>query len=186
MLLFRILTVGCNFLGASLIHDFKMKVTLTSLTVFLYAMIINFSCIKQSSPTSLEPFYYLTVNNELKRIDACGTSDYVAQYLKDTAVFAAFGCGGERAGFYLIGQIADGSYPLGNKNSAWYDYGTASYQTDSLNKGMLTIKSRIFELANGGHIPIVEGEFSFNAIDKYTGQKIKVTNGKYLLKTYHN
>jgi hypothetical protein len=49
---------------------------------------------------------------------------------------------------------------------------------------MLTIRSRIFELANGGHIPIVEGEFSFDAIDKNTGQKIKVTNGTYLLKKF--
>ena len=40
-----------------------------------------------------------------KKIEACGTTDYVAQYLEDTAVFAAFGCAGQRAGFYLKGHI---------------------------------------------------------------------------------
>ncbi|MCY7421596.1 MAG: hypothetical protein LH478_07615 [Chitinophagaceae bacterium] len=126
----------------------------------------------------------MTVNNELKRIAACGTSADVAEYLKDTAVFAAFGCGGQRAGFYLKGKISDGTYVLDNKNIAWFDLGPVSYQTDSLNKGVLTIKSRVFENTNGGRIPIVEGDFSFDAIDKNTLLKIKVTNGKYLLQKY--
>ena len=151
-------------------------------SILLYTTTILFSCKKENNSTSLDPFYKLTVNNDLKKIDACGTSDYVAQYLKDTAIFAAFGCAGQRAGFYLKGQISDGTYFLDNKNTAWFDLGAASYQTDSLNKGVLTIRSRVFELTNGGRIPIVEGEFSFDAIDKNTLLKIKVTNGKYLLR----
>jgi hypothetical protein len=142
------------------------------------------SCDKEKTSTQLNPFYKLKVNGNLKTIDACGTSDYVAEYLRDTAVFAAFGCGGQRAGFYLKGQIVDGTYLLDNKNSAWFDEGAASYQTDSINKGTLTITSRIFQLTNGGRIPIVEGTFSFDAIDKNTGQKINVTSGQYLLKKY--
>ena len=142
------------------------------------------SCDKEKTSTRLNPFYKLKVNGNLKTIDACGTSDYVAEYLGDTVVFAAFGCGGQRAGFYLKGQIADGTYLLDNKNSAWFDEGAASYQTDSIHKGTLTITSRIFQLTNGGRIPIVEGTFSFDAIDKNTGQKIKVTSGQYLLKKY--
>ena len=162
----------------------EIKMRIKFFLILLYTTAILFSCKKENNSTSLDPFYNLKVNNDLKKINACGTSDYVAQYLKDTAVFAAFGCGGERAGFYLKGQISDGTYILDNKNSAWYDLRTVSYRTDSLNKGMLTIRSRIFEQANGGRIPIVEGEFSFDAIDKNTGQKIKVTNGTYLLKKY--
>ena len=161
-----------------------MKTQITYFILYMYTLTIIFSCKKENNPTSFDPFYSMTFNNELKRIYACGTSNYIAQYLKDTAVYAAIGCGGERAGFYLEGQISDGSYILDNKNRAWYDNGTVSYQTDSLNKGMLTIKNRIFGLANGGHIPIVEGEFSFDAFDKKTGQKVKVTNGMYLLEKY--
>lgn len=161
-----------------------MKNRIAYLTALLCTSTILFSCKKENYTKSLEPFYYLKVNNDLKKIVACGTSNFVAEYLKDTAVFAGFGCGGESAGFYLQGQILDGTYILDNKNIAWYDLGPASYQTDSLNKGLLTIKSRIFELANGGRIPIVEGDFSFDAIDKNTGQKIKVTTGTYLLKKY--
>jgi hypothetical protein len=161
-----------------------MKISIIYLTLFLCISTILFSCNKENNSKSLEEFYHLKVNNNLIKIVACGTSEYVAQYLGDSAIFAAFGCGGERAGFYLQGQILDGTYILDNKNSAWYGLGIKSYQTDSLNKGILTIRSRIFELANGGHIPIVEGEFSFDAVDKNTGLKIKVTSGTYLLRKY--
>jgi len=164
-----------------------MKRQLKYLAIILYLLIGLSSCKKENIQTpQLNPFYNLKVNNNLKKIVACGTSDYVAEYLKDPAVFVGFGCGGQRAGFYLKGQILDGTYLLDNKNTAWYEEGTANYQTDSLNKGTLTITSSIFQLANGGRIPIVEGTFSFEAIDKNTEQKIKVTSGQYLLKKYND
>ena len=152
-------------------------IAVMSLTLFPF-------CKKATTVTQLNPFYKLKVNGDLKTIDACGTSDFIAEYLKDTAVFAAFGCGGQRAGFYLKGQISDGTYILDNRNSAWYEEGTASYQTDNVNKGTLIIKSSIFQSGNGGRIPIVEGTFSFDAIDKNTGRKITVSAGRYLLKKY--
>lgn len=160
-----------------------MKQSLKYYSILFYFILVTFSCNKENVSKQFNPFYHLKVNGDLKKIDACGTSDYVAEYLKDTAVFATFGCGGQRAGFYLKGHIIDGTYLLDDNNSAWFDEGTASYQTDSINKGTLTIKSGNFQ-AVGGLIPFVEGEFSFDAIDKNTGQKIKVTSGKYLLKKY--
>lgn len=161
-----------------------MKKSLKYINISFYFLTFFSSCEKENTSTQLNPFYKLKVNGYLKTIDACGTSDHVAQFLKDTAVFAAFGCGKQRAGFYLKGKILDGTYLLDNKNSAWYDEETTTYQTDSLNKGTLTITSSMLQLANGGRIPIVEGTFSFDAIDKNTGQKIKVTSGQYLLKKY--
>lgn len=149
---------------------------------FTFSTIIT-SCGKENTSKQFSPFYKLTVNGDPKIIDACGTTDYVASYLKDTAVLAAFGCGGQSAGFYLEGQILDGTYLLNNKNKAWYEDGAASYSTDNLNGGTLTITSGNFHSV-GGLIPYVEGAFSFDAINKNTGQKIKVTNGKYLLKKY--
>ncbi len=62
-----------------------MKISITFLTALLYTMTIFFSCKKERISTSLDPFYHMTVNNELKRIAACGTSAHVAEYLKDTA-----------------------------------------------------------------------------------------------------
>lgn len=161
-----------------------MKRQVKYFSILFYFITILSSCDKENTSKQFNPFYKLTVNGNLKTIDACGTTDYVAQYLKDTAVFAAFGCGGQRAGFYLKGQIVDGTYLLDNKNSAWFDEGTTSYQTDSLNKGTLTIKSGNFQITGDRLISFVEGEFSFDAIDKNTAKKIKVTSGKYLLKKY--
>ena len=150
--------------------------------LFLFSFLLT-SCAKENTTKQFTPFYKLTVNGSQKIIDACGTTDYVASYLKDTTVFAAFGCGGQGAGFYLKGQSLDGTYLLNDKNKAWFDEGGASYITDNLNGGTLTIKSGNFK-AIGGLIPFVEGSFSFDAINKSTGQKIKVTNGKYILKKY--
>ena len=157
---------------------------------FLKYLILSFSfltlfasCEKENTSTQLNPFYKLKVNGSLKNVDACGTSDHVAEYLKDTAVFAGFGCGGQRAGFYLKGQILDGTYLLNDKNNAWFDEGGVTYITDNLNTGSLVIKTGNFQ-AIGGLIPFIEGSFSFDAINKTTGQKIKVTEGKYLLKKY--
>ena len=161
-----------------------MKKNLICITLLFFILILFSSCKKDGTSKGLDPYYKLYVNGNLKTIDACGSSDFVASYLKDTAVFAAFGCGGQRAGFYLKDRGLDGTYALDNKNSAWYDEGTATYQTDSLNKGSLTIKSSILPLSGGATAPVVEGTFSFDGIEKNTGQKIKVTSGKYLLKKY--
>ena len=161
-----------------------MKSKLKYLLISVMTLTVFPSCKKENTPAQLNPFFKLKVNGDLRTVGACGTSDFVAQYLKDTAVFAGFGCGGQKAGFCLKGQILDGTYILDNRNTAWYEEGTASYQTDNVNKGTLTITTSVFQLANGGRIPIVEGTFSFNAIDKNTGQKITVSSGQYLLKKY--
>ncbi len=141
------------------------------------------SCEKQPSATSLDPFYIVTVNGTRQSVPACGTSDHVAQYLRDTAVFAAFGCSGQRAGFYLEGRGADGTYHLDDHNQAWYDEEPFRYTTDSIHQGSLTLRTRHFE-APGGIITYIEGEISFNAIDRASGQTIRVTKGKYRLKKY--
>jgi len=160
-----------------------MKRVIIYIFLFFAFCFLFTSCAKENISRQFSPFYKLTVNGSQKIIDACGTTDYVASYLKDTAVFATFGCGGQRAGFYIKGQILDGTYLLNDTNKAWFDDGPASYITDNLNAGTLTIKSGKFQ-AIGGLIPFVEGTFSFEAINKSTGQKIKVTNGTYILKKY--
>jgi len=151
----------------------------------LVIIVLLISCGKEPSSKSFSPYYKLTVNGSKKSVPACGTSDYVAEYLKDTAVFAGFRCGGTGGGFYLKGRIIDGTYPLSNTNQAWYNEGQMTYTTDSLNQGVLTIRMGNYE-AVGGLIPYVEGEISFSAVDKNTGTTISVTNGKFLLKKYQD
>jgi hypothetical protein len=141
------------------------------------------SCNKEPVSKGLSPFYKLTVNGSKKSVHACGTSDHVAEYLKDTAVFAGFGCGGQRGGFSLKGLITDGTYHLDNMNQAWYDEGQIRYATDSLHQGSLTIRTKYYQ-AVGGSIPYIEGEIAFDAIDKNTGRTINVKNGTYLLKKF--
>src|SRR3954451_7700647 len=83
--------------------------------------ILTVSCDKEPAFKSFHTFYKLTVNSSMESVDACGTSDHVAEYLKDTAVFVGFGCGGQRTGFYLNGHITDGTYHLDQINRAWYE-----------------------------------------------------------------
>lgn len=137
------------------------------------------SCEKNNSSQKFYPFYKATVNGNKLSVDACGTSTFVAEYLKDTAMFTSFGCRGQRAGFYLKGKITDGVYILDSINRAFYSIGAENYQTDNNNKGTITIRSGTFKNA-GGPTPFIEGDFSFEAFDRNTGKKIKVTKGTYL------
>lgn len=153
--------------------------------IFFSLLLSTFSgsCDKEPASKSFAPFYRLTVNGSKKSVPACGTSDHVAQYLKDTAIYSSFGCGGQRAGFYLKGGITDGTYHLDQQNKAWYEEDAMRYTTDNFYQGTLTVRTGYFQVT-GGAIPYIEGEISFDAIDKSSGKTIKVTYGKYLLKKY--
>ncbi len=83
-----------------------MKQCLNLFLLLFTISILVVSCDKEPVSKSFYPFYKLTVNGNKKSVDACGTSGHVAEYLKNTAVFVGFGCGGQRAGFYLKGRIA--------------------------------------------------------------------------------
>jgi hypothetical protein len=145
-----------------------------NLVSLLFVMsILAVSCDKGSASKSFYTFYNLTVNGSKKSVDACGTSDYVAEYLKDSAVFVAFGCEGEGTGFFLNGHTTDGTYHLDHINQAWYVEGTMKYTTDSLRQGTLTIRTGYYQ-GIGGTIPYIEGEISFDAIDNNTRITIRI------------
>jgi hypothetical protein len=150
----------------------------------LSLLIILISCQKQTVSKSLSPFYKLSLNGTNIAVYACGTSDYVAQYLNDTAVYVGFGCGGQRAGFFLKGKISDGTYQLNNDNKAWYHSDENKYSTDISHKGIVTIRT-IYYRGTGSSIPCIEGNISFEAIEHSTGKTIKVTNGNFLLKKFN-
>lgn len=151
--------------------------------LFLLAITVKImSCHKEPASKGFSTFYKLIIDGKVKSVAACGSSGHIAQYLKDTAIFTGFGCGGRTAGFYLKGQLREGVYDLGSENQTWYTEGAASYTTDSAHGGSLTIRTKLYERENGGPaIAYIEGELSFEAIDKNTGNTITVKNGKYRL-----
>ena len=134
------------------------------------------SCNKEENDAT--PFYQVSVNGKETRVYACGTSDYVCEFLSDTAMFAGIGCGGQGAGFYLKGSITDGTYILNERNKAFYAPDQATdYKTNQDNKGMLTITT----LSLDG-IAMIQGRFEFKGIDTVTGTVLNFTNGSFLMK----
>jgi hypothetical protein len=142
------------------------------------------SCNKEPVESTPTYFFELTLDGKNTTIPACGSTDYVAQFLKDTALYSAFGCAGVSAGFYLAGKITDGNYTLDQKSQAWYSDGISSYATDSNHTGTLTIKTAYYDSRGDQLVPYVEGTFSFEGFDKMSGKIITVTNGRYRLKKY--
>jgi hypothetical protein len=150
------------------------------LSVLALIVIIS-SCGPELVSERFSPFYELTVNGSKNFVEACGTSDHMAKYLKDTAVLTDFGCGDQGAGFYLKGYITDGQYQLDHRNQAWYEEGGLRYSTDSLHQGSLTIRT-VANASSGYSIYFIEGEISFNAIERNSGKTISVVKGRYVLK----
>jgi len=142
-----------------------------------------YSCSPELVTEKYSPYYQLTVDGSKKYVQACGATDYVAQYLKDTAVFANFECGGIGAGLSLKGSIPDGQYQLDHRNQAWYKEGGFNYITDSLHTGTITIRT-VASPSSTFSTYYIEGEISFQAIDKNSGKTINVTGGKYLLRKF--
>lgn len=153
--------------------------------LFSGCMVLFASCTKDFASRDWNPYFKARINGHDVSVIACGTSSFVAEYIRDTTIFTAFGCGGETAGFYIHGMVSDGTYTLNNSNQAFYGIYPLNYVTTRVKTGTIVIRSGIFTLPNGGRIPMVEGEFSFDAIDSVSGQEIKVTSGKYLLGKYH-
>ncbi len=153
-----------------------------ALSFIIFICLALFSCEKENHPKSFSPFYKAQINGQHKSLDACGTSALVCEFLRDTAMFCGFKCGGEGAGFYLKGSISDGTYQLSNYHPAWYFYGSKSYTTNQSYRGTLKIKKGVSNMY--GPIPMVEGEFSFKAIDTATGNIVTVVNGRFLMERY--
>lgn len=158
----------------------------TVLFILLIFSIAISSCNKEIEPLAGESYYQMKVNGKKVRIQACGTSNFYAEYLvSDTIIFAAFGCAGERAGFLLHG-MEDGTYRLDETNQVWYDLRPASYVTNTLKTGTITIESKEIKLPANGRRAVLEGTFAFDAVDKNTGEQIKVTDGKFRLEKLHS
>lgn len=151
---------------------------------FILALCIGvcvYSCSPELVTEKYAPYYELSISGSKKYVQACGTTDYIAQYLHDTAVIADFECAGIGAGFSLKGSIPDGQYQLDHRNQAWYKEGGFFYTTDSLHKGTITIRT-VASPSSSFSTYYIEGEISFQAIDKNSGKTINVSNGKYVLK----
>jgi hypothetical protein len=110
-------------------------------------------------------------------LDASATSNnfYLYAYRSGSSNSA-----GERIRFRVSNVTATGTYQLNENSYAFYELnysGGPHYQTNASNGGSITLKR--FDTINN----IYSGEFHFSAIDTATGKVIKITKGRFDVKT---
>lgn len=149
-------------------------------TTVIVIVALFLSCSKERLPVGLH--FQMEVNGKKTLIEACGSSAYVAENLKDTATSIRISCG-SGAGFYLKGKIVDSTYKLGDKNIASYspmdNSGYKSYSTTAMNTGTLTITRITYK-----NQPALKGSFAYNAVERNTSEVISVSKGTFLLRIY--
>jgi hypothetical protein len=158
-----------------------MAVKLIKIAISLGLIFSFFSCEKDRLPLGLH--FQMNVNGKITHVEACGSSAYVAQYLRDTAVTISISCG-TSAGFFLQGKIIDGIYNLDGKNIAFYSpldgSGYKSYSTSDQFSGTLIISSIQYENQKA-----LKGIFNFKAVERNSGEVIEVSKGTFLLRKYN-
>ncbi len=162
-----------------------MKRYLLGLIVFCFFL---FGCEREKSPTQLNEYFKYKVDGD-KKAWGPGNALTGGQFecgLGDSALFIAVKFGVESIGFYLKSHdIGDGTYTLDQNYQGFYtspkDFQT--YRTTSNATGTLTIKKSSFQ--SYGTIPILEGHFSFKAVDTVTGKTSNITEGEFVMKRHN-
>jgi len=73
---------------------------LKQFSLLIFSLLIFVSCEKRPVTDPFETYFNLKVDGKKKSVYACGTSAMVAEYiLRDTTIFAGFGCGGQGIAF---------------------------------------------------------------------------------------
>lgn len=156
-----------------------MKYLLIIITISL----LTNSC-KKETITKFEPYFKLKANGERKTLGSCGFfagggGEFSCDIIGDSVLFVRVGCD-TKAGFYVKGNISNGTYKLDDKNYAWYDKNYLNRYNTTINQnGTLTIEKGSFQSA--GVIKTLKGDFSFNALDTTSGQIINITNGEFFM-----
>jgi hypothetical protein len=154
------------------------------LAIFVLCLFL-FGCEKEKSPTQLNEYFKCKIDGEKK---SWGPPSFIAggqfecSFLGDSALFIAVKSGVESISFYLKShQISDGTYTLDQNYKGFYtspkDY--QNYRTTATATGTLTIKKSFYQ--SYGTIPILEGQFSFIAMDTATGKTINIAEGKFIM-----
>ena len=163
-----------------------MKSKLSAFVVFL---LLVFGCVKEKSPKQLNEYFKYKIDGEKKSWgpgNALTGGQFECAFLGDSALFIAVKFGVESIGFYLKShQISDGAYTLDQNYQGFYtspkDY--QNYKTSSNATGTLTIKKSFFQ--SYGTIPILEGEFSFKAVDTVIGKTSVITDGHFVMERHN-
>ena len=143
------------------------------------------SCKKNDFPKHEDFYLQMRVNGQSKTFGMCagfppgtGGGQFECS-LRDTVLFIAAGCG-DYAGFYLKGNIIDGTYALNNQNMAWVSKAyNNDYKTTLINTGSLTISRVLFK-----NIKSLQGTFSYKGIDT-TGEIATITDGSFLMEIHN-
>ena len=152
--------------------------------LFLLAVFILVISCKKETNNVFERYFRLKVNGKKESLGSCGFFAGGGGYSScsingDSILLISVGCD-IKSGFFIKGNISNGTYQLDNKNQAWYEENsTKKYRTTINQKGNLIIQKGTFQSA--GMITTLKGSFSFNAIDTVSGQVVNITNGEFLL-----
>lgn len=153
------------------------------LLLIMSLFILTISCKKETN-NKFEPYFRLKVNGNKKSLGSCGFfagggGDFSCSINGDSVLLLSVGCN-QKAGFFLKGNISNGTYQLDNKNRSWYEENSLKKYCTTINqKGSITIEKGTLQSA--GFIKTLKGSFSFNAIDTVSGQIINITNGDFLM-----
>ena len=153
------------------------------LPLIMSLFILPISCKKETN-NKFEPYFRLKVNGNKESLGKCGFfagggGDFSCSISGDSVLLISVGCN-QTSGFFVKGDISNGTYQLDNKNQSWYNENSLKkYRTTINQRGSITIEKGTFQAAS--LIKTLKGSFSFNAIDTVSGQIINITNGDFLM-----
>lgn len=152
---------------------------------FMLSTLVLISSCKKETSNIFEPYFKLKVNGKKESLGTCGFfagggGEFSCSVEGDSVLLISVGCDA-RSGFFIKGNIANGTYQLDNKNRAWYEENSLKkYRTSIAQKGSVSIEKGNFQSTTYLR-KTLKGTFSFNAIDTISGQIINITSGEFLM-----
>ncbi len=160
-----------------------------TLLCHLFFCLLFFSCYKDDESGLLQEFMKFKADGEKKSFgpgNALSGGQFACEFLGDSALFIAVKYGVESIAFYIKSQnITTGTFSLNHQYSGFYtspkDF--KGYKTNNSNTGTITVKKTIYQ-SPSSNLPVLEGEFSFKAIDTTTGKVIDITDGQFVMRSF--
>ena len=156
-----------------------MKILLSILVLTLLVL----GCTKKDPIETPRNYFSFRVDGKQYSIgpgNAFTGGQFECALLRDTALFIAVQAPGGTGGvLYVKRYTGDGTYSLGEVNQAFFHPSqSVTYKTTSVYTGTLQVRKTTIQLPGGGPMKMMEGTFSFRAVDTVSGKVASVTEGK--------
>ena len=155
------------------------------LPLCLFMCLFLFGCQKEQDRRALGAYYKYTINGvETKIEDGAGVYEntFSCELFGDTALYVNVSKSFEQAGFYIHAtRINDTTYTFDNFNRAYYTEGSTGrrFKTDDTHTGQVTLKRGTFQASS--MLNIMQGDFTYQAIDSFTGKTVNLMNGSFMM-----